>query len=73
MKFIVFPDNSTPRKARFVDALITHGAKIHRTFKGRHETPQFLVEADDREAFAVACGTPGRPVHTETAGVARPS
>lgn len=69
--FIVFPDQSDAGKVRFVNALAFHRSKVRRSFAGPRL--QFLVEVEDRDAFAVACGTPGRPVPTDNAPRARPA
>jgi hypothetical protein len=70
-KFIAYPDNSQPGRSRFLLAVVTCCAKIRRGFSG--PPLQFLVECEDREAFAAAAGTGRRPIVTENAPVARPT
>ena len=71
-QFVAFPDTSRAGKVRFLDALVAHDGRVVRT----SATPclHCLVEVRcTREDFAIACGTPGRPIPTESARVASSS
>lgn len=65
MTFIAYPDSSRAGLARFTEALTMPGAKVLRGYQG--PPIQFVVECEDREAFARAAGTESRPITTETA------
>jgi hypothetical protein len=70
-RYIAFPDASAAGRARFDHAADRLGVNVIRESLGPPRA--VLIETDDPDAFARACGTTQRPIVVDPAPVASPS